>query len=213
MTQKSFYQIFRHEWLRFGWAHAKKDFRFFLQIFVFLGVANAIPDIINWIQWWPMDTDNIGTWIAGILSLIFGFGMIKLFLHFVHGKHHDIKDLWNHDRGRWAWWLLAKIIYGVLVMIGIVLLIVPGIYIAARLYLYEYFVVDQNMTSVEAISASWETTKGHVWEIIAIGLLSFGIYILGALAIGIGLLWAVPTVKLAQATLYKKLTSQDQHLE
>ncbi len=212
-TAKSFYHIFKEEGLSFGRKTAKKERVFFLQIFVIMGVVNAIPNVVNWLNHWPQDTNNIGDPISLILSLILGFWMIKIFLHFVHGKIPTLTELWSHKAWRFLWWLLAKIIQGVLVGIGTILLIIPGIYVGARLYLYEYFVVDQDMNSIEAISASWEITKWHVWEIVGIMLMSFGIIILGALALGIGLIWAIPTVKLAQATLYKKLTSHDQHLE
>lgn len=85
--------------------------------------------------------------------------MIKLFLHFAHQKIVDIKDLWDHDWGRFAWWILARIVTGVLIALGMILLIIPGLYVAARLYLVEYFVVDQDMTAIEAVSASREVTK------------------------------------------------------
>lgn len=157
--QHSFYRIFKDEGVRFGWKHAKKDFFFFLQVFVLLGIANSLPSLVNWFTGRPQDAHNIGTFIAGILSLIFGFGLIKLFLHFVHERVVDIKDLWNHDRARLGWWLVAKVLHAVLVMIGMMLVVIPGIYVAARLYLFEYFVVDQDMDSIEAISASWEVTQ------------------------------------------------------
>lgn len=156
---QSFYQIFRREGLSFGWKHAKKDFWFFLQIFVILGIANAIPAIINLIYGWPQDTDNIGDPIAFVLSLIFSFGLIKIFLHFVHQKVAKIQDLWSHNRIRFLWWIVARVISGVLIVLGCILLLIPGIYVAARLYLFEYFVVDQDMSAIEAISASWEVTK------------------------------------------------------
>lgn len=209
---QNFYQIFRREGLAFGWKHAKKDLWFFLQIFIVLGIANAIPAIINLIYGWPQDTDNFGDPIAFILSLVFSFGLIKIFLHFVHQKAVSIKDLWNHDRIRFLWWIVARVISGVLIVLGCILLLIPGIYVAARLYLFEYFVVDQNMTAIEAISASWEVTKGHVREIIGIWLLSLGIFILAIIPFGVGLLRAVPTVKLAQATLYKKLSGHAHHI-
>lgn len=213
MEHTNFYSIFKNEGVKFGRKHAKKDFSFFLQMFVLVGIANAIPMVINRIQHRPYDANNFGDIISLILSLLFGFGMVKIYLHFVHAKKVDLKDLINHDWARFLRWALAKIITGGLIFLGFILLIIPGIYMASRLYLAEFFVVDQKMTAIEAISASWEVTKGHVWQIIGIWFLSVGIILLGALALGVGLLWAVPTVKLAQAMLYKKLTSHDHHLE
>lgn len=159
MEHKSFYSIFKNEGVRFGRKHAKKDFFFFLQMFVLVGIANAIPAIINWANNRPHDASNFGDILSGILSLIFAFGMVKIYLHFVHEKKADLKDLISHDWVRFLWWVLTKIITGVLIFLGFILLIIPGIYVAARLYLAEFFVVDQKMTAIEAISASREVTK------------------------------------------------------
>lgn len=52
---------------------------------------------------------------------------------------------------------------------GLILLIVPGLIILARLTLAEYYLVDKNMGIIEAYKASWAATKGHalkVWGII-----------------------------------------------
>lgn len=202
---ESFYGIFRHEGLSFGWKHAKKDFFFFLQLFVILGVINALPNIINRLTGQPQDANNIGTVIAAIGSLICSFGLIKIYLKVSAEHKPHVSDLFNHDWKRFIRRFVSKIVAGVLTVLGFILLIIPGIYVAARLYLYEFFAVDQEMNAIEAISASREVTKGHVREIIGIWFLSLGILILGIIPVGIGLLWAMPTIKLAQAKLYRKI--------
>ncbi|MBP6910342.1 hypothetical protein KBC03_01980 [Patescibacteria group bacterium] len=45
--QQSFYGIFRHEGLKFGWKHAKKDFWFFFQMFVLIAVVSYIPALVQ----------------------------------------------------------------------------------------------------------------------------------------------------------------------
>ncbi len=212
--QQSFYGIFRHEGLKFGWKHAKKDFWFFFQMFVLIAVVSYIPALVQLIVWDSQEVLVIAiSFVCQVLAIIFTFGMIKIFLHFVHEKAHKLSDLWDHKWVRVGRWIVTKFLAGILIAIGFVLLIIPGIYVAARLYLAEYFVVDQNMNAIEAISASREITKWHVREIIGIWLLTLGITILGVIPAFIGLLWTVPTVKLAQATLYKKLTAHAKHIE
>lgn len=168
MTNQNFYRIFKDEGVSFGRKIAKKHVGLFLQIFLLLLVAEMIPAIVNWINHAPYEASNIGDIIASIVSIIFGFGLIKIFLHFVHDKKVDLKSLWDHDWTRFLWWIAARIVHGIMVFVGILLLIVPGIYIAARLYLYEYYVVDQKLNAKEALQASWHATKGHVWQIIGI---------------------------------------------
>lgn len=159
MAAQNFYRIFKDEGLSFGRKIAKKEVMFFLQIFLLMFVAEMIPTFINWMNHAPYEANNIGNVIAPVVGAIFAFGLIKIFLHFVHEKKTDLKDLWDHDRMRFLWWILSRIAHGIIVFVGTLLLIVPGIYFAARLYLYEYYVVDQKLNAKEALQASWRATK------------------------------------------------------
>ena len=70
----------------------------------------------------------------------------------------------------------AVILTGLFILLGFVLLIVPGIILAIRLSFVSYLVIDRKLSAWEAITTSWEMTKGHGWRI-------FGIFCLGALIV------------------------------
>lgn len=48
------------------------------------------------------------------------------------------------------------------------LFIIPVFFIAPRLVLAQYFIVDKNMGPVESIRASWNATKGNVGKVYGI---------------------------------------------
>lgn len=98
--------------------------------------------------------------------------------------------------------VLASILYVIVVMLGLVLLILPGIFLAVRLGQYQMAIIDRKLGPVEGLKASWAITKGNFWNLFLLGLASFGIAILGLLALGVGLLWAYPTIFLAMAAAY-----------
>lgn len=58
----------------------------------------------------------------------------------------------------------------VLALVGSILLfVIPFFFVLPRLFLVNYFLIDQNLGPVEAIKASWNATEGHsmkVWGII-----------------------------------------------
>ena len=210
----SFGYLFRKEALPFGWAGAKKNIRFFVKVFIIVLLIGLVTNIV----YAPFQNHgvHVGSTIAFLLEFIINsiiaFGMIRIYLAFAMEQTPHVPDLRNHDYGRFVQWLSAKILVAVFVILGLILLIIPGIIIGSRLYFYSYFVIDKKMNARDAINASRELTRGHVREIIGIGVLSFLITLLGAIALGIGLLRAVPTVELARAYLYKKLVHQhDEH--
>jgi hypothetical protein len=89
---------------------------------------------------------------------------------------------------------------------GLVLLIVPGIFVIQRLLLAPYFLIDRDLGVIEAIKMSWAETKAHsgpVWGLIganiAYALLLFTI-ILIPVAIAILIAYSV-----APAIRYKEL--------
>lgn len=83
---------------------------FFLQIFAIMGLINALPNLINLITHQPQDTNNIGTIIAGIVSLICSFGLIKIYLSFSLEHKPTITNLFDHDRKRFARRFVAKVL-------------------------------------------------------------------------------------------------------
>lgn len=70
--------------------------------------------------------------------------------------------------------LLCILIIGV----GFILFIVPGIFFLCRLAFVPYFIVDQETGVVNAVKGSWKMTKGHFWKIFLIGLSFVGIILI-----------------------------------
>ena len=102
--------------------------------------------------------------------------------------------------------LIAEFLYLLLICLGLICLIVPGIILAIRLNLFDLYIIDQGCGPIQALKKSWETMKGFSWRWLGFGILSLLIVLLGLLCFGIGLLFAWPTTVIARALLYRKLT-------
>jgi uncharacterized membrane protein len=85
-------------------------------------------------------------------------------------------------------YILATMLYGLIVAVGTILLIIPSIIWALRYGLFGYYVVTQGAGPVEALRLSAAATEGHKGQLFGLDLLSCGIVVLGALCLGIGLL-------------------------
>lgn len=61
----------------------------------------------------------------------------------------------------WVRLLIVHILYGVSVMIGMVALIIPGLYLSARLGFAEFETVLDNKKPFEALNSSWQQTQEY----------------------------------------------------
>src|SRR5947199_231202 len=68
---------------------------------------------------------------------------------------------------------VLDILLFVVVGVGFILLIVPGIILLGRLIIAPYVLLDQNLTPIEALNRTWALTKGHVGVIYVV--LLFGL--------------------------------------
>lgn len=60
--------------------------------------------------------------------------------------------------------LVASIIYVGVVMIGLLLFVLPGIYLAVKLSLYPFAIYDEKLSGLKSLKRSWSLTKGHFFE-------------------------------------------------
>lgn len=101
--------------------------------------------------------------------------------------------------------VLATIGQAILVGIGFILLIIPGIILGLGLSQTQLLIVDRGLGAVEALQASWEIMRGYKLQLLILGLVSFLIVIAGALALGVGLLIALPVTAVAPIAFYNRL--------
>jgi uncharacterized membrane protein len=104
--------------------------------------------------------------------------------------------------------IIAYFLFEILMVIGLILCIVPGIIVASRLYFFFFFIIDEDCGPIEALSKSWEATKGETWNIVLLLLAFLLVNIVGAICCGVGLLVTVPMSYIGFAIVYRKLVVQ-----
>jgi uncharacterized membrane protein len=103
--------------------------------------------------------------------------------------------------------VLANLFVCVIIVIGLVLFIVPGLIFACRLSFTPFLVVEGRMEAIEAVKESWRLTRGHAWTIFLMALVAIPIVILGMACLGVGLIGAMMWIGMAHASLYYAVTS------
>ncbi|MBI2022461.1 hypothetical protein HYS97_01275 [Candidatus Daviesbacteria bacterium] len=142
--------------------------------------------------------------IAFIIKIVIDIGLIRIALDFEGGKKPGFSDLVK-DYKLAIKYFLSSFLYGLITGVGLILLIIPGIYLALRLQFYSYLIVDKGFGPLQALKESWKLTKGKVIKLLLYGLLTIGLYLLGVAALIVGILVAVPITMLALAHIYRQL--------
>ncbi len=145
--------------------------------------------------------------ILFIIAVLVKIGMTKLFLKVVDGQHTNWKEIFKHGN-LFIVYLCTSILFGLGLIIGTILLIIPGIYFALTYFFAPVIVIDQKIGIINAFKKSKEMTKGTKWKLLGFMIVLVLTNILGALVFVVGLLVSIPVSSLAFMHVYRKLSAR-----
>lgn len=151
----------------------------------------------------------IGLAYSFLFIPVIKYGEQYLFLKAMRDEEADLKTLFDGFKTQYLNIVLANLIVAALVVIGFVMLIIPGIIIACRLAFVSYLVMDKNMEAMRAVEKSWQMTKGHGWTIFGMAIISFFLAIGGLLVFFVGIIISIMWAHAAFATLYQSVLNAD----
>lgn len=156
-------------------------------------------------------SEQLGSVVAFLVSLIGGtllaIGLMSLYL-----KAHDsvqsasFNDLWN-PKPFWQY-LATSLVVAIVVILGLLALIVPGIILAIAFSMAPYLVLEKRVWPMSALKQSWNLTKGSWLNLFLLGLVLVVINFVGAMLLMIGLLVTIPVSMLAMAHVYRTLSGR-----
>ena len=136
-----------------------------------------------------------------LLSQPIQFGIAYAYLRASRGEKLEIKDMFAFFRNYWNV-VLAAFLCNLIIVVGILFLIVPGIILACKLAFVPYLVMDKKIEAIDAIKESWSLTDGYAWKIFLMVLLVFPIIIGGLLCLLFGVIISFIWINLAFASMY-----------
>jgi len=163
-------------------------------------VLSAIARAVN--SSWPVGI--VFEIISIALSAAAGIGIYRVALQITAGEPADVGKAFTYDR--WGEWIVFSVIFGLMVGVGLVLCIVPGLLVLAFFGLAPYFFLDKGMTLGEALTASRMAVrmKGLAFPV----LLSIIVGILGLIVCIVGVFVTEPIAYVAVAFLYRYAAGQ-----
>ncbi len=198
----------KREAIKFGWETLKKNFGFLVSIIAIYLVISFVPDFVAKRAMEINPLIGYFLYIGGyVLMIVALIGLVKISLKLYDNEKAKVSDIFSHYRLFFKY-LIASIVYALIVLVGLILLIVPGIIFMLKYYFFDYFVVDKGYGPIEALKKSAEITKGNRLNLFMFILLILFINILGMFFFFIGLIITIPITILATAFVYRKLSEK-----
>ncbi len=198
--------------LNFGWETFKRRPWFFvgatLVIFLLYIVAGALTVTIDYAL--TGDTENhsgVGSILDWLIGTLISMGVVAFYL-----KAHDnpeqvtLSALW-HPHPYWSY-LAATVLVGLVIVLGLLLLIVPGIIFGLMFMFTSFIVIDRALGPIDAMKESKRITSGYRWRLLGFILLLALINLAGVIALVVGLLVTVPVTSIAFANAYRVLSDR-----
>lgn len=201
-------QFSKKEAVEFGFGIAKNNLLFFIGLLIVVVFVSVVASALRGEAQKSALVYTALTIVQYLVNIIIGMGLIRISLEFIGKLKPKIRDLFYYKPI--VSYILASIINGIIVVLGLILLIIPGIILAIRLQYTTYLIVDKNLGPLEAIKKSWKITRGNTWNLFFLGIILGLINILGVLCLLVGLFITVPLGMLATTFVYRKLLLQSE---
>lgn len=146
------------------------------------------------------------TLVSLIVSSVMSMGVCRLSLNYAYDdKQPAFTDIFSGFN------VILKVIglfilLGIIIAVGMILLIIPGI-IFTYMFSQAYFILadDNSKSIIQCLKESAGMMKGYKFKYFVLLLSFLGWIILGVIPLGIGLLWVVPYMNVTVASFYLKV--------
>ena len=153
----------KSEAIRFGWTTTKNNLGFFIALLIVIGLFYFVLDfIIELIKDEALILSSIMSIIFWVLDMVIQMGLIRISLRFCDNEKGKFADLFSCFPLFFKY-LFGSILYGLIVVGGMILLIIPGIIWGIKFQFFSCFIVDKGVGPIEALKRSSVITKDAKW--------------------------------------------------
>lgn len=137
-----------------------------------------------------------------VVSIFISLGAARFALNLVSGRPAGITQIFGEGdkllRG-----IGVSILLGLMILVGLIFFIVPGIWLGLKYGQAMIALVDRNCGVIEAFKYSGKITEGHKAKLMVLGFAAMGIMLAGIIALVVGLVFAYPVAGLAWVLGYR----------
>jgi hypothetical protein len=144
-------------------------------------------------------------WAVGVVLMA---GLDYMFLRRIRGEQIQIGDLFAGFNIAFFQLVLAGLVKWLLTSVGLVLCILPGIYLAVGYIFVLPLVIDKRMEFWPAMEVSRQVVHQHWWSIFLLAIVLVLVVCAGFLACFVGVLISIPVATAATMYVYEDLFGQ-----
>lgn len=157
---------------------------------------------------------NAFAYLVQIITLVLAVGFSQTCLNCARGNGDFSINAWKQPIGLYIKIIVTEIIVDIIVGIGYLCCILPGIYLSARLKYYTYYLLDHKEAGIDkAIAASWNMTQENAMNLSLLQVIYFFMYIAGLICCCIGFILPAILVPLASVVCYLTLAPEQPKAE
>lgn len=194
-----------------AWGLTKKHFLVFLLLMIIIQFIGGIPNFIQYADYIKVLTATgdpemaqqilletaTGTQITGVITTIVCL-IIQMYPTVVvyrmtndaaKGEKPDLAARFKDGFRGLGFFIITYIVFGILVFIGTVCCLIPGIILMVRfIFAPVIAALHPERSFKECFAQSWQITKGNFWNLFFLGLIAILLNILGLLCCCLGVL-------------------------
>jgi len=140
--------------------------------------------------------------LSQLLSVFLSLGVARIGLNIVSGREFSVGTLFSGGP-KFLPALGATILYGLMVIIGLVLLIVPGIYLALRYGQFINGMVDRDLGVFDSFKYSSSITTNNRGSLLGLAFMGLLVMLAGVIAFCVGLFFAMPVAWLSWIVAFR----------
>jgi len=101
--------------------------------------------------------------------------------------------------------LVTTVLMTLLIFVGYVLLVIPGLYLSVAYLFVLPLLVQRELGMLDALEVSRKAITHRWFTVLGILLVLALINVIGAIPLGIGLIWSIPWTMLAMGVMYQRI--------
>ena len=144
-------------------------------------------------------------WKRVLFGLALGMASTRISLDLYDAGEPDLSRL-GELLPQYLPYLFGKILYGLIVMVGLLLLLIPGVIVAYMFLYVGYLIIDRGLGPIDALEKSRAVTDGYKWDLFLFSLTVALLNMVGVLCLFVGLFVTIPVTLMASAYVYRKLS-------
>jgi hypothetical protein len=144
--------------------------------------------------------------ISFFVGQVVTLGLYRAALMVTAGETPELGKVFTTDR--LGEFIIGSLLYALIVVVGLILCIVPGVIAAVMLYFYGFYILDRNLSATDALRASYDLVRTHAGPVVALLLVALLVYFVGFLLCGIGVLVTGPIALIMVAYGYRVLNNE-----